>query len=156
MNKKRIVWFRILYTLLSLVLLLFIFANSWQNGAQSGIRSAAITAWLNRLLYHAWIDYRFTEHLVRKLAHFSEYLLLGFFLTTTLRVYTTRFFSHIAWVLFLGILIPVIDETIQLFSEGRGSSLRVVWIDVAGFSLGMTTAILVIFLIRRRIKKGKK
>lgn len=71
-----------------------------QSGAASGLRSAAVTQWLNGGLARVGVGWRFSERLVRKLGHFSEYALLGFWLMLSLRVYTRRILSHISWPLF--------------------------------------------------------
>lgn len=65
------------------------------------------------------------EELIRKTAHFLEYLILALELTA--------FFGD--WKLLYGLGTACIDETIQIFS-GRGSSLVDVWIDFAGFIAG--------------------
>ena len=108
----RLIVLRVLFTL---------FSNSMQSGAASGLRSAAVTQWLNGGLARVGVGWRFSERLVRKLGHFSEYALLGFWLMLSLRVYTRRILSYISWPLFFGLLAGVLDEGIQMFADGRGS-----------------------------------
>ena len=94
-------------------------------------------------------DEAITDHLVRKMAHFSEYGLMGIEMMAFLavsdklkpRFYVNTFFS--------GLSIAVIDETIQIFS-GRGPLISDLWIDMGGFVTGGLIAGLVIFLIRRK------
>lgn len=66
-----------------------------------------------------------TEHLLRKLAHFTEFAILGIFLGKSLRASTTD-------VLLAGLLCALCDETIQLFVMGRSSQVSDVWVDFSG------------------------
>lgn len=125
----RLIVLRVLFTLFAAGTVVFIFSNSMQSGTASGLRSAAVTEWLNGGLARVGVGWRFSERLVRKLGHFSEYALLGFWLMLSLRVYTRRILSHISWPLFFGLLAGVLDEGIQIFADGRGSDVRDVVID---------------------------
>ena len=61
-------------------------------------------------------------------------------------------------VVIVGLLIPVIDETLQIFSD-RGSALTDVWIDVCGYVVGVALACTVIFLLKNlkyRVKNNNK
>ena len=105
----RLIVLRVLFTLFAAGTVVFIFSNSMQSGAASGLRSAAVTQWLNGGLARVGVGWRFSERLVRKLGHFSEYALLGFWLMLSLRVYTRRILSHISWPLFFGLLAGVVS-----------------------------------------------
>ena len=105
----RLIVLRVLFTLFAAGTVVFIFSNSMQSGAASGLRSAAVTEWLNGGLARVGVGWRFSERLVRKLGHFSEYALLGFWLMLSLRVYTRRILSHISWPLFFGLLAGVVS-----------------------------------------------
>jgi VanZ family protein len=79
--------------------------------------------------------------IVRKLAHFSEYAILGY-LVGRLRGSLGRqrrveFALTVAWVL----LAPVIDESIQLLVPGRSGSPVDVLIDLSGVVLGSAVAL---------------
>ena len=60
----------------------------------------------------------FSLHTVRKLAHFTEFALVGFWFMLCLRVYTRHFVKHVSWPLFVGLLVAVLDETVQLYVPG--------------------------------------
>lgn len=138
--------FRILFTILVLWTIWFIFHNSLQSGTLSSIRSEAVTAAVNRHLGQIGVN-PLSDALVRKLAHFCEYTLLGFGYTLCLRVYTRRYIRHISWPLFLGLLVANIDETIQVYVSGRSSSLRDVWIDFSGCCTGVIIALCLLLLL---------
>ena len=116
--------------------------------AASGLRSAAVTEWLNGGLARVGVGWRFSERLVRKLGHFSEYALLGFWLMLSLRVYTRRILSYISWPLFFGLLAGLLYEGIQMFADGRGSDVRDVVIDFSGVVFGLLAALFLLLLVR--------
>ncbi len=92
---------------------------------------------------------------VRKLGHFFEYLGLGvvvlLFLASFLKNPALRFSILVS----AGLAVPLIDETIQIFS-GRGPSLTDVWIDVAGYSLGCVLAYFAVIIAKNTVLKSKK
>ena len=87
-----------------------------------------------------------TTAVVRKLAHFGEFLVLGFWFTLCLRVYTRHYIRHISWPLLLGLLIADADELIQLYVAGRDSSVRDVWIDFGGVCTGVGCTLILLLL----------
>ena len=92
-----------------------------------------------------------TDHLVRKMAHFSEYALMGMEMMAYLSV-TDRLKPHrIINALFSGLSIAFIDETIQIFS-GRGPLISDLWIDLGGFVTGGVILGLIVLALRRRKK----
>ena len=91
---------------------------------------------------------------IRKMAHFVEFFALGAAIMSLLTISVKRLSVKYYFAAFLGLLIPVIDETIQLFSN-RGSSLRDVWIDVGGYVLGCSLAWGAFALCKKLIKRGK-
>ncbi len=146
LSRVLLILFRILFTIFVLWTIVFIFRNSLESGVLSSARSQAVTAAVNHHLSRVGIS-PLSNALVRKLAHFGEYLLLGFWFTLCLRVYTPRFIRHISWPLLLGLLVANVDETLQFYVAGRSSSLRDVWIDFTGCSCGVVGALLVLLLL---------
>lgn len=147
-GSRLIVVARILFTLCIVGTIIFIFSNSAQVAQVSSGRSGEITVKLNELLGRLHPRFQLTEHIVRKLAHLTEYMMLGFWLMLTLRVYTKRVVSHISWPLFFGLLVPVADESIQMFTDGRSAEVRDVLIDFSGVLLGLFVALLLLLFIR--------
>lgn len=132
----------------------FIFHNSMtpaiESSRQSGrVLSVVLEAVESIGLESGWI----TEYLIRKMAHFAEYALLGAGLSITLRQYgfsTELRRSVHAW---LGLMIPFIDETIQLFVEGRSGQIGDVWLDMAGIC-GGSLAVMAGLWLRRTRRQG--
>lgn len=136
---------RVLFTALVIATVGFIFYNSLQNGDLSSSRSGMVTAFLNSILYQLGLP-SLTEHVVRKLAHFSEFCLLGFLMTACVRAYTGRWGRYLCWPLLLGLVTANLDETLQLYSADRSSSVIDVWIDFSGVCTGVgIAAVLLLF-----------
>ncbi len=139
--------FRVIFTIALLACILFIFRNSMQTGAISSARSQAVTAMVNSFLGKFGLG-PLSEHIVRKLAHFSEFLLEGFLLMLCLRVYTRHFVRHVSWPLLGGMSTALMDETIQLTIPNRTSSVTDVWIDMAGVVAGLFVALIILLIVR--------
>ncbi len=139
--------FRILFTLALIWTVFFIFSNSMKMAAESSAQSQRVMAWVNDKLALVSLG-PLSEHVIRKLAHFTEYTLLGFFSMLCLRVYTRRFVRHISWPLFFCLFTANLDETIQLFYAGRTSMLTDVWIDFAGVLAGLFVALVILLFFR--------
>ncbi len=144
---SRLTALRVLLTAALVACILFIFHNSLQNGAASSQWSRAVTDFINRLLAGIQLA-PIPEAVVRKLAHFCEFALLGFLLMLCLRVYTARFVRHVSWPLLGGMTTALCDETLQYLSAGRAPSVKDVWIDTAGVVAGLFAALLLLLVVR--------
>ncbi|MDO4175578.1 MAG: VanZ family protein [Eubacteriales bacterium] len=146
----------ILNILFLLALLAFIFGHSVQNQAESAQQSLGVLSTLSGLLDHLPGQLVLTDHIVRKLAHFSEFAALGF-----CTIHLCRLRMHINWhyvlhSLSFGLLCALIDETIQLFND-RSAQVSDVWIDFAGVGSGILFFLLVYgILVWRRRRKAQK
>ena len=139
--------FQILFTIALAATVYFIFANSLEIARESSARSQQVMALINGLLAKVELG-PLSEHTVRKLAHFCEFSLLGFWFMLCLRVYTRHFVRHVSWPLFFGLLTAVIDETIQLYVPGRTSSVKDVLLDFSGVLAGLFVAFLILLFFR--------
>ncbi|KPU42835.1 VanZ like family protein [Oxobacter pfennigii] len=81
--------------------------------------------------------------IIRKSAHFFEYLILGALIFKTLKSYCLKNLSLIT--LCSGVLYAASDEIHQYFVSGRTAALKDVLID----SLGLAAGIMVIKIIER-------
>lgn len=70
---------------------------------------------------------------IRKIAHITEYLILGFLMFNLLKQYSV---SNIYYAIGLSILYSCTDEFHQLFISGRSGSIRDVLIDSIGILIG--------------------
>ncbi len=124
-----------------LVMLVFIWGNSSLSGEESSEVSGFAAGLLSRIFGDAVLQATF---LIRKLGHFTEFALLGWFLSWngTLRG------RPAVEALLLGLLAAMTDETIQLFVPGRAGMVQDVWIDFSGVLVGAG----ILALLRRRAK----
>ena len=139
--------FRIIFTIALVWCILFIFHNSLETSSISSARSHEVMQKINAILAHLNIG-PLSEHVVRKLAHFSEFTLEGFLLMLCLRVYTRHFVRHMSWPILGGLLTALTDETIQLFSPGRSSQVLDVWLDFVGVLAGLLVGLFLLALCR--------
>lgn len=97
-----------------------------------------------------------TQHIVRKLAHFSEFAAVGGLLLSCAYCFDRlRPQRYAVPVLFSGLSATLIDETIQLFVEGRAGMIADVWIDFAGVVTG-ALLLLAFYALWRRTKRFKR
>ena len=137
---------RILYLCLTLFTLAFIWGNSAMPGEISGEISGSLFEVLEPLLAPFGSK---GEFVLRKIGHFSEFTALGFLLAGLTRQDKLKL-SRLPCPLFLGLLCACLDETIQIYSPGRFSSLTDVWIDFSGVCLGLLLSLAIYALLRRR------
>lgn len=131
-----------------------IFFFSVQDNDQSHQLSNGLLSmlddWLGRwvaLLWQRPLSLSETQYVFRKMAHFVEFALLGFFALLLLREYHWRKPALTSWLLCT--IYAVSDELHQLLSDGRTPSLRDVGIDAAGALLGIMLASVLVRLLRR-------
>ena len=145
-----IAW-RVIFTFALIGCIVFIFSNSMQVAAVSEGASGRVLDFMQKVLRKLGMPgaaNHLTMHIIRKLAHFSEYLLEGFLFMLCLRVYTRRFVRHISWPILGGLLTALTDETIQMFSDGRSSQITDVWLDFSGVLTGILVGIFCLALCR--------
>lgn len=143
---------RIILILLLLCTFFIIFGFSSQNGDTSGGISTRITESIleksNR--YNSLeeeqknkVSHRI-EKIIRKIAHFSIYAMVGFLLMGLLSTYKLKNKWRIVITILIGILYAISDEFHQSFSPGRTPKITDIYIDTLGIIFGM----LIILLIR--------
>jgi len=96
------------------------------------------------------INSSITEYFVRKMAHFTEYAILGILLISTKLSYLPYITTDIFIVLFFGLLVPVTDETIQLFIEGRSGQVTDILIDFSGVISGIIVSIILYKMLKSK------
>lgn len=132
---------RIMFTFFLIATIVFIFSNSAEIGDLSSNRSEKATAIINKVILKVDENASLSQGTVRKLGHFAEYFLLGFWLMLTLRVYTSRLLAFISWPLLCGLLTAVMDEFFQTMIPGRSGKITDVIIDFSGVVIGLCVAL---------------
>ena len=77
----------------------------------------------------------FIHHLVRKLAHFTEYLILGVLVLNMLRYYKPK--DIIILAILICFLYACLDEIHQIFIQGRVGTIKDALIDLIGSLTGI-------------------
>ena len=142
---------QVLFTIALAGCIVFIFSNSMAVATVSSVSSGRVLALLQRLLrtlQMPGLADRLTQHIVRKMAHFCEYMLEGFLIMLCTRVYTRRYVRYVCWPMLGGLLTALTDETIQLFVPGRSSQVTDVWLDFCGVLTGILIALVLLGLCR--------
>lgn len=135
--------YKYLFIVITIFVIGFIWWNSSQNGEESSDISQGILYEIMQLLAKIGVSTDITEHIVRKLAHFTEFTVLGILLSIDTVLILKNIRQHLWIPAFVGLLVALIDETIQLFPTGRSSAVTDVWLDFSGVVFG----ILIFFII---------
>ena len=138
--KKRVL------NILILLNLALIWGNSLLTAGTSSAVSGGVLAFLGQFLPFLLTEAGHT--FLRKAAHFSEFALLGLLYCGRRRLVKGDAPPHLMG---FGLAVACIDETIQIFTPGRASSLIDVWIDASGFALGFAI-IVTAYTIYNKIK----
>ena len=121
-----------IFPMLTVLMIAVIWGHSMMPGEVSADESGFLTDFLQNLFNFTSVD---TEHIVRKCAHFFEYMILGILFAIDMILYKKRPFCPAAVI--PGLLVPQVDESIQLFTPERSGSLVDVWLDFSGYVTGM-------------------
>ncbi len=159
MENKKLIIIRISSFILSLIIMGFIFSMSAQDSQTSSNTSGGLIETVIRFL-----DKNFTQlseieqeeyvgrfqFIVRKLAHFSIFFLLGCTLSIGMQTFLDIYiFKRTLIAFLLGVFYAITDEIHQIFVPGRSCELRDVLIDSSGVLLGCII-ILVLFELWKR------
>lgn len=122
-------------TVLIILTLALIWGHSLLGREASSEESGFVMELLEPVLEMVVGEGNVTEFLVRKLAHFTEFFVLGLELMTFFAYRKPLFPQAFLLALTHGFFAAFLDETIQIFS-GRGPMIQDVWLDVCGFAVG--------------------
>ena len=130
------------------LMVLLIWGNSMVSGTGSGSLSLSIMEAVRGFLHGMGLPYEWvTNFVVRKCAHFTEYMVLGILTTHAFDIEGHRTIDVLLPTAVFLLLIPSIDETIQLFVPGRAGMITDVMIDCCGAMTGVVLRYLLRSLI---------
>ena len=142
-----------------------IFGFSSQDGEKSGGISKRITDFILEksskynsleISEQEQVNKR-TERVIRKIAHFSIYTLVGFLVMALLSTYENiKRKNQIYISTMLGISYAISDEIHQSFTPGRGPKITDVFIDSLGVFFGIIVILLIVEIINIKNKKCQK
>jgi len=162
---------RILLRVLIVVSIIFAWGHSLLPAEESSEESGFVLEQLKPILSVFLPEDMITGLFIRKLAHFCEYAIMGLEMAayTALIIRKRRVFTKESEkadrkeilklsinTLFCGLAVAFIDETIQIFSPGRGPEIADVWLDMSGFVSGGIVVALVYMIIDRKRKNSKR
>lgn len=141
-KKQAMIW------LIPLCILLFIFNNSATPAVASDEASYSFVYMFENifLFFKPTMTIQQMNHIIRKLAHFTEYFGLAFSIYIAHVIYPI--FKN-KYLLATSFIIPILDEWIQYFTPGRNCNMKDVLLD----SFGMLCAFIFCILIHQYIKK---
>jgi VanZ family protein len=137
----------LIITILAYLMVVVIFGNSLLPGDISSSQSGFFSGLIKDILAFLGLNIQddMISFFVRKLAHFTEFFVLGVLWTF---VFMRRYERYVLITILFGMCIAGIDEFIQYFVPGRAMMFTDFLIDVLGVAVGT--------LFVQVIYKGKK
>ena len=159
-NKMKKNILRIILIILLLGTFYIIFGFSSQDGEKSGSISRRITEKIATLIPQIQKENEIEkenimntmESIIRKMAHFSIYTVVGLLLMSLVSTYNIKEKNRLIITLITGIIYASSDEIHQSFVPGRSPMITDIVIDTMGVILG----ILLIILGKKIIKKYRE
>lgn len=151
---KKTIAVRIILTILTVLVVVFIFSQSMLPANESSAESGRIVKFLNKICVFLGIGEVFTQNFVRVCAHLAEFGVLGVLLFLTVSSYTEKVKLRFTLTPLFYLSTAVADECIQLFSEGRAFQFKDIFIDLTGATLGAVFVYVILLIISRRKQKS--
>ena len=130
LNKRSII-----FLMITIAWICVIFSFSMQNAEKSSQLSGGIVATIVEWICPEGFEHTdLLETIIRKGAHFTEFFILGMFLSQTVKEAMSKRRVLLPWL--AGTLVACCDETIQLFSDGRAGAIVDVMLDSSGVLCG--------------------
>lgn len=155
---------RIILIFLLLATFVRIFTFSSQDGKKSSTVSRKVTIAVTKnvkKIQEMYYDEREKlldkiEAVIRKLAHFSIYTLVGIFMMALMSTYNISKRKQILLSIFVGMIYAASDELHQYFVPGRTALFTDVLIDIAGVCLGVLIVLTIFEIYIKNYKKRQK
>ena len=159
LRMKKVITVIAVCLLIAVYIMIFLF--SADDAAESSLLSVSVTRKLINLYYHFFsgnnnavltvpVVTDDAEAIVRKMAHFTEYMAVGFLSFGIAVIWMQRIKAGIVAVTLQVFLSAGLDEIHQYFVPGRYASFRDVLIDTAGGIAGIMIVFLMYKIRKRR------
>ena len=163
-NTKKLNKRQIIYLILIIIWMLTIFIFSNQPGEQSeGTSGRVTTSIINMASNIVNIENQDKENIIqildpiiRKLAHFTIYLIGGFLIMNFANTLQTKESTKIIYSILVGIIYAGTDELHQNFIAGRSCLITDVYIDTLGIATGVFVFLLIFNIYIKVMKNFKK
>lgn len=132
-----------------------IFGFSSQDAEKSGNLSSSVTKLILGQEEREDIVER-AESVIRKIAHFCIYTLVGFLLMALVSTYDLEENKRIRISLGIGILYATSDEIHQLFIPGRSGQITDIILDSMGVIIGILFLLIIVEIDKRKRKNNAR
>ncbi len=157
--KKNILRFILMLLLIFTCYIIFGFSN--QDGEKSSSISRKITEIITKNIKDIQnlnknkkaIVLKKIEYIVRKIAHFTLYTLVGFLIMSLCYTYSLEQRKRLAISILCSSTYAISDEVHQSFIPGRSSQITDVFIDICGALTGILAIVVLIYIYKKYIKK---
>jgi VanZ family protein len=135
--------------------LVFIFSQSLLSSEAAGEEVDTVTDIIIEVLPEDSAAADYAEDNMDKIAHFTEYAVLGVLVSLFVCFFGKRLEILAPVSLLFAESIAFIDETVQIFS-GRNPDVKDMWADIFGFFTLSLITYVAFFLVKRCLKKEEK
>ena len=157
MNKKALIFIRILLIILTLSVMAIIFALSADTADESDAKSDVIS---DSIVHQILRNFDLTDEqieklvhtcvvVVRKTAHFTEYAALGFLLASVFVSFGLKTKLNIPISFIIGTLYAVSDEIHQYFVPGRSCQVSDMILDSSGVITGIMFLLICVYIFTK-------
>ena len=144
--KKNLSW------ILVIIWMVIIYLLSAQSANDSGLLSGGITDWAYQLLNSVIpkLNIETLHSIIRTLAHFVLYLILGVLLLNALNYNKQKRNANFVFALLISFIYAITDEIHQVFVPGRAFQIYDLLIDFLGSLIGINAFLMYSNLISKR------
>lgn len=154
---------RYIFLILTVLVAVVIFYMSSRDATESADMSGAVVMDIfGRLLGLFGVDlndpetFSTVDHIIRKLAHFSEYAVLGVCMAICVKAFDKPNYFTVILTLTSCFLYACSDEFHQYFVPGRSMQFTDAMIDTAGAATGTAAALAILFTIQKQVKSKQR
>lgn len=147
---------RNIFLILILINCIAIFLFSNQVADDSSMVSGRVVEFIIKIIPALSEKTEILQTVVRKLAHFTIYTILGILIMNYVLTYKRSFYQSGLLSLTYGFIYAITDEIHQLFIQGRSCEFRDVCIDTLGVLTGILFVIVITKIYRKFTKKEKE
>lgn len=143
---------RKIFIICAVVIMVMIFCFSMQNSSESSGISGGVTEFILKKIIRDYKDmtttekkhlFKTAEHIIRKLAHFSVYTVLGLCMSSAVgrrKIFSSGSLLTVA----VGFVYACSDELHQYFVSGRSCRFTDVMIDTSGVIAGIIISMILL------------
>ena len=152
-SKRKFSLKTVILIIIVLMAVIFIYMNSMATAMTSTQQSYIVLDFIYPFIEKLGLENINVIFYVRKSAHILEFAFLGFCVSLVINHISDKKYKCISLGLPICMFIALIDETIQLFSEGRAGLVSDIWIDTFGSLIGIIVFFICLYIYKLIFKK---